>query len=238
MSGSVRGPTDGGAANFVKTPPRLHKSAYVGLFVIALTTITYEILLTRIFSVTMWYHFAFVAVSIALFGMTVGAIIVYLFPDHFAQSLIYRNLTASALLFPITIVASFWIHLSIPLRTGQATSVTLLLNFVLISIPFIFSGITVCLMLTKFPGQVGRLYAADLAGAATGRILCILLLDITDGPSVVLVVATIAGVGAFLYASDSDHRWLKRATLVSGALLVLLAGAQMVLANRRTLCCA
>lgn len=217
----------------MKTSPKVHKSAYVGLFVITLTTIMYEILLTRIFSVTMWYHFAFMAVSIALFGMTVGAIIVYLFPDHFAQRRIHRNLATSAMFFPITVVASFWIHLSIPLQTGQATSVTLLWNFAMISIPFIFSGINVCLMLTKFPGQVGRLYAADLGGAAIGCILIIYLLDITDGPSAVLVVAALAGVGAFLYASDSDHRRLKRATSVSGVLLVLLAGTQMVLISRR-----
>jgi hypothetical protein len=40
----------------------------------------YEILLTRIFSVTMWYHYAFVAISMALFGMTAGAMLVFYFP--------------------------------------------------------------------------------------------------------------------------------------------------------------
>ena len=53
-------------------------STYAGLFLIALSTLMYEILLTRIFSVTMWYHFAFVAISVAMFGMTAGALIVYL----------------------------------------------------------------------------------------------------------------------------------------------------------------
>jgi hypothetical protein len=46
---------------------------YAGLFMVSFSTLMYEVLLTRIFSVTMWYHFAFVAVSVALFGMTVGA---------------------------------------------------------------------------------------------------------------------------------------------------------------------
>ncbi|HJQ99196.1 MAG TPA: hypothetical protein VJ826_12865, partial [Candidatus Polarisedimenticolaceae bacterium] len=52
------------------TPAR---ATYLGLFMVALSTLMYEILLTRIFSVTMYYHFAFVAVSVAMFGMTVGA---------------------------------------------------------------------------------------------------------------------------------------------------------------------
>jgi hypothetical protein len=49
---------------------------YAGLFFTALSTLMFEILLTRIFSVTMWYHFGFMAISIAMFGMTVGAILV------------------------------------------------------------------------------------------------------------------------------------------------------------------
>jgi hypothetical protein len=57
--------------------------AYLGLFFVALATLMYEILLTRIFSVTMLYHFAFVALSVAMFGMTVGALLVL----HAAASL-------------------------------------------------------------------------------------------------------------------------------------------------------
>jgi hypothetical protein len=62
---------------------RVNRNLYYGIFLIALSTLMYEILLTRIFSVTMGYHFAFMAVSIAMFGMTVGALIVYLLPARF-----------------------------------------------------------------------------------------------------------------------------------------------------------
>ena len=71
-------------------------STYLGLFFVALATVMYEIVLTRIFSVTMWYHFAFVAISIAMFGMTVGAIIVYLRPALFTQERVTEHLTLSA----------------------------------------------------------------------------------------------------------------------------------------------
>ena len=117
---------------------RVHRSAYIGLFTITLTTLMYENLLTRIFSVTMWYHFAFMAVSIALFGMTVGAILVYLFPDRFSQRRITEHLSVTALLFAISIVASFWIHLNIPL-SQQASPPLLLLNYAIISIPFVLA---------------------------------------------------------------------------------------------------
>jgi hypothetical protein len=52
------------------------------LFFVALATVMFEVLLTRIFSLTMWFHFAFMAISIAMFGLTVGALMVYLWPHR------------------------------------------------------------------------------------------------------------------------------------------------------------
>jgi len=65
------------------TAGRVGPRTYLGLFAVTLTTLTYQILLTRIFSVSMWYHFAFMAISIAMFGLSFGAIIVYFRPEAF-----------------------------------------------------------------------------------------------------------------------------------------------------------
>src|SRR3954452_11417362 len=92
---------------------RARPATYAGMFLIALATLMYEILLTRIFSVTMWYHFAFVAVSIAMFGMTVGAAIVFVLPRRFPESRTPQQLSACSLIFGITMVASFIAHLRI-----------------------------------------------------------------------------------------------------------------------------
>jgi len=73
------------------------RSVLWGLFFISMATLIYEVLLTRVFSVRMWYHFAFVAVSIALFGMTVGANIVYLRPSWFPQQELPREVACYVL---------------------------------------------------------------------------------------------------------------------------------------------
>ena len=78
----------------------------LGLALIALSTLMYEVLLTRIFSVTMWYHFAFVAISVAMFGMTVGALIVYLKPAWFPRDSVKLQLAFLATLFPVITVAT------------------------------------------------------------------------------------------------------------------------------------
>ena len=96
--------------NSAQNQPQVTKSNYIGIFLVALSTLMYEILLTRIFSVTMGYHFAFMAVSLAMFGMTVGAIIVYIFPHKFPQEKINTILTRQALYFSLATILSFLIH--------------------------------------------------------------------------------------------------------------------------------
>src|SRR3954464_11615112 len=96
------------------TPPHAPRSVYVGLFLVTLARIVYEIALTRIFSVTMWYHFAFVAVSIAMFGMTVGALLVFLLPRLFDVNGIRTQLAVASALYPVLLVLSFLTELSVP----------------------------------------------------------------------------------------------------------------------------
>src|SRR5688572_5539823 len=87
---------------------------YAGLFLVTLSTLMYEIALTRIFSITMWYHFAFVAISVALFGMTLGALIVHLAPDRFKVADLKQQLWRVTLLFAVSIAVCFLLQLTIP----------------------------------------------------------------------------------------------------------------------------
>ena len=131
---------------------------YVGLFLVTLSTLMYEQLLPRIFSVTMWYHFAFAAISIALFGMTVGAVLVYSFPSFFTIERSKYHLAQSSLVFALSVVFSFLTHLSVPFVVEKSFLglYSIALTYVVISIPFVFSGIAVCLALTRFPTKVSK----------------------------------------------------------------------------------
>ncbi|HEY8171967.1 MAG TPA: hypothetical protein VIH21_02680 [Dehalococcoidia bacterium] len=208
--------------------PSASPGTYAGLFVVTLATLMYEIALTRIFSVTMYYHFAFVAISVALFGMTVGAMIVHLKPERFTGARLSRDLWLFSLLFSISIALCFLIQLSIPFspRWNAVGAFSVVLTCIVISIPFIFSGVVVCLVLTRFPARVNRLYAADLVGAAIGGPLLVLLLSQLDGPSAIIAIAGIAAIAAIAFASSADYTrgmWL--------ALVALLALGGSALAN-------
>lgn len=217
------------------------KRTYMGLSLVTLATLMYEIILTRIFSVTMWYHFAFLAISVAMFGMTVGAILVYLFPGYFTPGRARYQLALSSLLFMLSIVFSFLTHLSVPFYSLRGPNLvemfsivslySLVLNLLALSIPFVLSGICVCLALTKFPRQVSKMYAADLAGAALGCILVIWLLSVVDGPTAVFGIAVLAGGAALLFATDIGDSNLARVALVSGILLASFTVGHAVLAH-------
>src|SRR5262245_28808258 len=95
---------------------RAGPATFAGLFLITLATLTYQLLLTRIFSVTMYYHFAFVAISVTMFGMAVGALVVYGRPAVFTNERLNARLAQASLGFAITIVTSFLAHLWLPFR--------------------------------------------------------------------------------------------------------------------------
>jgi len=212
--------------------PAADRRLTAGLFMVTLSGLMYEVLLTRIFSVTMWYHFAFMAISIALFGMTIGGLLVYLLPKYYREERARYHLALSSLLFSITILLSFIIHLRFPQATLSSMKglLPLGLTYAIISVPFIFCGICVCLALTKFPAHVSRLYAADLSGAATGCLLLVLILSITDGPTAVIAVAFLAGLGSVFFAAANGGKTLLRVTAVCSILLVTLAVANGILA--------
>jgi hypothetical protein len=75
------------------------KGTYAGLFLVTLATLMEEMLLTRIFSVTTWCHFVFLAVSVAMFGLTVGGLLVYLAPRYFTGAQVKKHLAAGGQIF-------------------------------------------------------------------------------------------------------------------------------------------
>ncbi|HEX5690233.1 MAG TPA: hypothetical protein VFX76_09535, partial [Roseiflexaceae bacterium] len=216
------------------------RRTYAGLFLIALATLMYQNLLSRVFSMTMWYHFAFMAISIALFGMTVGALLIYLLPNVFTQARAKYHLALTALAFAISTLISFLTHLSLPFNTADIIIstipgiYTIVLTYAVISTPFVFSGMCVSLTLTKFPRQVSRLYAADLVGAAIGCVILVYVLKVTDGPTAVIGVALLASLGALLFAIGESLPRLRRWSAISAVVFALLAFGNTLLVNAQS----
>ncbi|MGB8593098.1 MAG: hypothetical protein WA755_14000 [Candidatus Acidiferrales bacterium] len=215
--------------------PRATGLTYAGVLLLTLATLMHEILLTRIFSVTMLYHFAFMAISLSMFGLTLGALTVYLHPNDYVAEKCKRQMTVSALFFSLTVIVSLLTHLLVPVAPSLTAlaAVSLVFTYVVMSGPFFFSGICICAALTKFPHQISRLYAADLVGAALGCVVLIFTLKFTDGLTAVFVVAFLGSASAILFALDGSFRMLRRVAILSSVLLAIFVIVNSHFAHRQ-----
>jgi hypothetical protein len=177
------------------------RSTYIGLFLTTLSLLQLELFLTRIFSVTMWYHFAFMAISLAMFGLAAGAVLIEVMKKRDP----HRTLANIGLLFAVTSAVCFTAQLYIPADPETKVAWTAL-AFTLISIPFVFAGMAVCVALTRFPAHTGALYAADLAGSAVGCVLTIPILNHIHAPTAVILNSGIAAVAAIAFAAPLKGR--------------------------------
>lgn len=194
---------------------------YAGLFFTTLSLLQLELFLTRIFSVTMWYHFAFMAISLAMFGLAAGAVLIEVMKKREAHA----SLAYAGLLFALTSAICFAAQLYIPADPETKLWWTIL-AFTLIAVPFFFGGIVVCVALTRFPAFTGKLYAADLAGSAAGCLLTIPILNTIHAPTAVILNAGIAALAAAAFAVcvRGKLRWI---AAVSCAGLFVLAAVNL-----------
>jgi predicted membrane-bound spermidine synthase len=204
---------------------------YVGLFLIAMATLMYEVLLTRIFSVTTWYHFAFLSISVTLFGLAAGGIAVYLKPKYFTEEKTNEHLALSSLVFAGLSALAMLVHLHAPYLLGDAPAGTVITVSLMATLPFTIaaftaSGIAISLALTRFPKQVNYLYAADLLGAGLGCLAVVFTLRFVDGITDVFLISTLASIAALCFAQGGAARKIVTAGIAASALFGLAAAAQ------------
>lgn len=199
---------------------------YAGIFLIAFATLALEVTLTRLLSVVTWYHLAFFAISIALLGMTAGAVTVYLRPrwfepDRFRDSL-FKACLGYAAVVPVSLI------ILCVSRIGVGVSVwaygKLLAAALASFLPFYFSGIATAAVLTKCQLPIGKLYACDLAGAALGCLLVLGAIGLVGAPNLVLLCGLIGVLAAGCFAGRLMAGRLRTwSGCILGALVVLLA---------------
>jgi hypothetical protein len=202
---------------------RKNNEVYAGLFLVSAVTLMFEILICRIFSATVWYHFAFMAVSLSMFGMTLGALLVYLFPKVFSIEKTRLHLWLFTQFFAAFLVLSVLLYTTLPIVIEQsiAGAVSLSTIYILFSLPFVSGGIAVCLALTRFPEDVNRIYAADLVGAAVGCPAIVVLLGVVDPVAASLLMGIIASLAGVLFARNHLS---SRYELAALTMILVLAG--------------
>ena len=209
---------------FVKISLKEYKFYYIGIFLISLATLSYQILITRFFSVIFLYHFSFLAISIAMFGLTRGAMQVYNNSERFSRARVDIEFARHAAWFALTSVGAMVGYLCIPLLVPEEFLAPLLAaTMIIFIVPFAQSGVCVTLLLTRLENGGGRMYAADLLGAALGCLGIIIVLFLIDPVSATIWIAAFAAAAGWQLARRSDDVSTRRLTSI--AAIALLVGA-------------
>jgi len=178
-----------------------------GVALTAFATIALELLLTRIYSVTMYYHFAFMVISLALLGLAIAGVTTYLLPRVFKLERVSELAAGFTLLFAVGVVVALHISVTSPIRLNVPMSdslPTLLLLYFAAALPFLMSGFALTLAISSAGERINRIYAFDLIGAAVGCLFVIPAISRLGGPGAILVVAAIGAIGAALFALSGD----------------------------------
>ena len=181
----------------------------------SLATLLLELALTRVFSVVYFYHFAFLAISIALFGLGAGGVFSYVVAGW--KWKLYDKLGGLAITNAVAIVLALSFLLS---RNAELTTWEMMLAYFVAAIPFLLSGTIVSLAIADTIQRVNRVYFFDLVGAASGCAVLVPLLNWIGGPNTILVSATIFAVSAAIWFHLAGRTRGRVAAVTVGLLLV------------------
>ena len=215
------------------------RTLYVGVFLLSLACLAFEVTLTRVFALAQWYHFAFMVVSVALLGFGAGGSLLTVFPWlRYAggeETIGYPSGTPKnhpalprrrghtppliplSAAFALSIPASYLVTDYVPFDSYRIAwepvqFAYLAVYFLALGVPFLFAGLLIGALLTAFPQWTSRIYAANLAGSAVGCLVAVAAFAPLGGAGTVMLCALLGwlAVGAFAWPGKQWRRWEAR----------------------------
>jgi predicted membrane-bound spermidine synthase len=215
------------------------------LFFASLSTVLFELALTRVFSIILWYDYAFMAISIAFFGLGIGSLLVHMQKDYgnsltgkgrMRRWLSMPEMTPEALSKKITEHAIAY-AISVPLFIAAVALIPpdtsyIYVFYIISSVPFFFAGSIMALVFYAMPRQINKLYLADLVGASSAALMLDPLMLGLGAESVLLLtsilVAGSAIVGALLLLRS--HKKVQHSEAITKKAKISAAGVLAALA--------
>src|SRR5580698_438849 len=199
------------------------RSLLAGVAISSFAALLLELALTRLFSVVLFYHFAFLAISIALLGLGSGGVFAYLgkrwLTRFNTRGLLVGLSVANALAIPA--VLELCLHVGVSLELSRNNFARLTAIYLVSAVPFFITGIEFSVLFAREAEHIPRLYGADLAGGALACLLVVPLLNWLGGPNTVLFAAALAAAAGAVWAAEP--RATKLMTALAATALLLIA---------------
>jgi hypothetical protein len=190
------------AAEFqTATPPTVPRATVIAVALVSFASLLLELALTRLFSVVLFYHFAFFAISVALLGLGSGGVFAHVRRAWLAQ-FDMRTLGARlCLLNSILILATVEVVLHTPVSlevTGRNFG-KLTIIYLAAAVPFFLTGLLFSVLFARSTDAISILYGADLAGGAGACLAVVPLLNLIGAPNALLFASAAMAFAAVLW---------------------------------------
>lgn len=175
----------------------------------SMATVALELVLTRIYSVTMYYHFAFLAISVALLGLAAAGTAISLLPRVFTAERTAKLACLFMLGFAGGAVWSLGAAISNPisLKDWTANAAGLAHIYAAAAAPLLCSGFAISLAISRAGPDIGRIYMFDLVGAGVGCVLLVPAIGALGAPGALLLMAALGAMAALLFALSARGTW-------------------------------
>ena len=189
------------------------------IFLCSLASLAYEVALTRIFSISLWYHFAFMIISIAMLGFAASGAALALFP----RLKNVARISSYSLMLGIALPLSYLLVNQIPfdpvrLAWDKVQILYIGSYYLILAVPFFCTGLIIATAFAVQSSRSGLLYGADLLGAGLGSLGVLLLLGVMAPERGVFILALPPLAAAWL----SGGARLRVAALLCAGLTLLL----------------
>jgi Spermine/spermidine synthase domain len=200
------------------------KAMMLAVALVSLSSLLLELALTRLFSVVLFYHFAFFAISVALLGLGSGGVFAHIRQEWLAR-FDMRSLGARlCLLNSIFILASVEVvlHTPVSLAVNGSNFAKLTIIYLAAAVPFFLTGLLFSVLFARSTEHISHLYGADLAGGASACLLVVPLLNWVGAPNALLLASACMAFAASLWAGNNK---LRRAGYALATVFILLMAA-------------
>ena len=213
------------AAPPLRSPQEISdRTLIAGLALGSFAALLLELALTRLFSVVLFYHFAFLAISIALLGLGAGGVFAYLLKRWLSKfnsrSLGMWLCMLNAVI--VVLVLEIVLHVPVSLEVSWENFLRLSVIYLAAAVPFFLTGALFSTIFARETRRIPRLYGADLAGGALACLAVVPLLNWIGGPNTILFASAVLTVAAAVWAPSQNAR--RAAGALLAACLMLIAG--------------
>ncbi len=197
------------------------RGAALAIGLMSFSALLLELGLTRLFSVVLFYHFAFLAISIALLGLGAGAVFAYLRREWLGRWTVGQlgAWLCAANAIVIFVALEIVVRTAVSLHLDWSNFRHLSVLYLASAVPFFLTGLLFSLVFARHPSRITQLYGADLLGGSLACLALVPLLDIIGGPNTILFAAAAVALAGVAWGTPRT-RYIP--AVLALALLVLI----------------